>query len=75
MTKAILNSDVLSAFYGKTELPDKKSKSGIKTVVGKIPYAKKGEEVFIIADHDNVMIVENKSGDRFSVEKGKLIFK
>lgn len=32
-------------------------------------YARKGEEVKVISDHDNVMIVEAVDGFRFSVKK------
>lgn len=35
-------------------------------------YGNAGDEVTIIADHVNVMIVEDKKGNRFSVERGNL---
>lgn len=32
-------------------------------------YANKGEQVTIISVHDNVFIVENEKGERFSIKK------
>jgi regulator of extracellular matrix RemA (YlzA/DUF370 family) len=35
-------------------------------------YGKKGEAVVIVADHDNVVIVEKIGGERFPVKKDDL---
>jgi uncharacterized protein (DUF2249 family) len=40
---------------------------------GNIQYGKIGDEVKIIADHDNVVIVENLKGNRFPVSKEKIL--
>jgi hypothetical protein len=36
-------------------------------------YAKKGDELFLVADHDNTLIVKLKKGDPFPANIEKLI--
>lgn len=59
-----LIEDVYSIFYNK--------KTGKQRELIKLGC--KGEEVKIIGDHDNVMIVENLTGERYSVKTRKLKF-
>lgn len=38
-------------------------------------YAKKGDELFLVADHDNTLIVKLKKGLPFPINKDKIEFK
>ena len=38
----------------------------------KIPYGKEGEKVKLIATYGNILIVENKEGNRYPVKKEKV---
>ena len=58
-----LSEDIYSNFYnGKTGANRER-----------ILFGRKGEEVIIIADHDNVVIVEGKNKNRYPVKKEKII--
>ena len=57
--KARLNCDIISAF--------RESKSKFKL------YGKKNEEVSIVADHSGILIVENKSKERYAVKTDEVI--
>lgn len=46
-------------------------KQEVKSYYG-VVFGRTGEEVIIVADHQNVMIVQDKSGKRFSVETDQL---
>ena len=69
---AKLNSDVLSCFHGRQEIPDKKARGGVRIENGQKIYGVKNEEVELVADHGNVWIVENKKGIRYPVNVSKL---
>jgi len=40
----------------------------------KIPYGKEGEKVKLIREYGNILIVENKEGNRFPCKKDKVRF-
>ena len=67
-----LAKDVVSVFYGRIETVDPKAKGGVRVENGPIVYGKKGEEVTIIGDYNNVVIVENSIGKRYPVKKEDL---
>lgn len=58
-----LSEDVYSHFYN--------GKTGANRQFEK--YGSKGDEVRIIADHDNIVIVEDKSGNKYPVKKEKIL--
>lgn len=71
--KAKLSADVVSVFFERREVIDKKAKSGYKIETGNRIYGKKDEEVIVISEHGNVSIVEGKNGERFTVNNDNLI--
>lgn len=71
--KAKLAADVFSNFTGRIEVADPKARGGVRVEQGLKQYGKRNEEVIIISDHDNVLIVENKEGNRYPVKRENLI--
>lgn len=71
--KAKLAADVYSNFCGRVEIPDPKAKGGVRIEHGPMPYGKRNEEVMVISDRDNVLIVENKQGNRYPVKRQDVI--
>lgn len=71
--KATLLTDILSNFYSRQETVDNKGK--VKMESGPRVYGKRGEEVRIVADYENVVIVENKSLFRYPVKREELEIK
>lgn len=73
MAKALLKVDVVSVKQETIDVPDKRARSGFKSVTRQKVYGKKGEEVSVISDQGNVWIVENSKGERFAVKETDLI--
>jgi hypothetical protein len=58
-----LSEDIYSLFYNRKTGSNKE----------RILFGRKGEEVTIISDHDNVLIVEGKNKNRYPIKKTKII--
>lgn len=65
--KARLLKDVCSFRHETREVIDGKKKLPVKVTGPKI-YGRRGEEVVIVSDHDNVLIVKNAAGDAYPVK-------